>query len=431
MLKQARFKFIFILLLLLFGGATISDAQVDTLRLATYNTLKFPGALGTSRIPYFRTVMTAMRPDILVIQELESQAGLLTFLNQVMNSGQPNVYQNAPFVNGPDTDSGLFWKQGKVEFLGVQQIGTDLRNIYEYTLKAKEVTFKIYSLHLKAGSATSDANRRAAEATVLRNYLNNLPANSNFIVAGDFNIYRSTEAAFSRLIENQADNDGQLFDPINKPGQWNNNSVFAAIHTQSTRTTALADSGATGGLDDRFDMMLVSASLLANGGLDVITNSYRAFGNDGRHFNQAINTGTNTVVPDSVATALYFASDHLPVCADFIVGSVTAVENTASLVQPTNFQLYQNHPNPFSGIGKTEIHFSLTHESTVRLEILNLLGARVALLVEQKFSAGEHRVSWDGRNAGEILASGVYFYRMQAETKNSQWSAVKKMLVLP
>jgi hypothetical protein len=314
----------------------------------------------------------------------------------------------------------------------VQQISTDLRNIYEYTLKAKEVTFKIYSLHLKAGSATSDENRRATEAAILRNYLNNLPANSNFIVAGDFNIYRSTEAAFSRLTENQTDNDGQSFDPINRPGNWNNNGTFAAIHTQSTRTTALADSGATGGLDDRFDMMLVSASLLAIGGLDILTNSYRSFGNDGRHFNHAINAGANTAVPDSVATALYFASDHLPVYADFVVGAISAVENTTRAALPLNFELRQNYPNPFSGTGATEIRFSLPNESFVKLEILNLLGERVALLVDQKLSAGEHWVNWNGRQeSGNVAAGGVYFYRVQAETKNGKWLAVKKMVLLP
>lgn len=113
-MKQTRFVFILLIIL----RASLSHAQVDTLRMATYNTLNFPGSFGVSRIPYFRTVIKSMRPDILLIQELESEQGLLTFLNQVMNYGQPNLYQSAIFVNGPDTDNGLFFKKGKVELHG-------------------------------------------------------------------------------------------------------------------------------------------------------------------------------------------------------------------------------------------------------------------------------------------------------------------------
>ena len=96
---------------------------------------------------------------------------------------------------------------------------------------------------------------------------------------------------------------------------------------------------------------------------------------------------------------------------------------------PRQFQLLQNHPNPF-GRG-TEIRFALPTAATVQLEIFNLLGERVALLVEENFLAGEHRVNWDGRQAGKTLASGIYFYRLQAVTKNTIWKAVKKMALLP
>lgn len=203
-------------------------------------------------------------------------------------------------------------------------------------------------------------------------------------MVGDFNLYRSSEPAFVRLTENQADNDGQLFDPINRPGQWNNNSAF------------------------------------------------HSFGNDSRHFNQAINAGTNTAVPDSVATALYYASDHLPVCADFVVGTVSAVENTTRELQPALFELRQNYPNPFFRTAETEIHFSLAQESTVRLEIFDLLGAQVRLLVEKKFPAGKHQVAWNGHNnEGQSVEGGVYFYRLQIGHTSSKWTAVKKMVVLP
>ncbi|NIR47950.1 hypothetical protein GWO43_05830, partial [candidate division KSB1 bacterium] len=65
-------------------GIHASYAQVDTLRIATYNLLKFTNA-STDRIPYFRTVIQHVDPDILVVQEMDSQEAQIRFLNEVMN----------------------------------------------------------------------------------------------------------------------------------------------------------------------------------------------------------------------------------------------------------------------------------------------------------------------------------------------------------
>lgn len=95
----------------------------------------------------------------------------------------------------------------------------------------------------------------------------------------------------------------------------------------------------------------------------------------------------------------------------------TGVNNDNGEV-PRQFQLSQNHPNPFFAAGATEIRFALPSAAEVRLEIFNLLGARVALLVDNKFLAGEHRVRWNGgAENGKTVAGGIYFYRVLAETK--------------
>jgi hypothetical protein len=99
---------------------------------------------------------------------------------------------------------------------------------------------------------------------------------------------------------------------------------------------------------------------------------------------------------------------------------------------PRQFQLSQNYPNPFFSAGATEIHFTLPSAAEVRLEIFNLLGERVALLGNGKIAAGEHQVRWDGgAENGKTVAGGIYFYRVLAETKNSKWIAIKKMVLLP
>ena len=75
---------------------------------------------------------------------------------------------------------------------------------------------------------------------------------------------------------------------------------------------------------------------------------------------------------------------------------------------PQTFELSQNYPNPFNP--STVIAFALPRESFVALEVFNLLGERVALLVEGKRPAGYYSESFNAQG----LASGLYFYRLKA-----------------
>src|SRR5574341_998303 len=83
--------------------------------------------------------------------------------------------------------------------------------------------------------------------------------------------------------------------------------------------------------------------------------------------------------------------------------------------RPKSFALSQNFPNPFNA--STRIDFALAHSGRVTLEIYNLLGQKVKTLVSDYLAPGYKTVIWDGKNeAGEISASGVYFYRLQTPT---------------
>jgi hypothetical protein len=80
---------------------------------------------------------------------------------------------------------------------------------------------------------------------------------------------------------------------------------------------------------------------------------------------------------------------------------------------PESFSLSQNYPNPFNPT--TRIQYGLPTPGHVKLTIHNVLGQEVARLVDGNQDAGFHKVQWDGKNdRGGAVASGVYFYRLQA-----------------
>ena len=87
---------------------------------------------------------------------------------------------------------------------------------------------------------------------------------------------------------------------------------------------------------------------------------------------------------------------------------------------PRTFALEQNYPNPFNP--STTIQYQLAEEVKVRLEVYDLLGRKVATLLDNRIPAGYHEVSFDASS----LASGVYIYRLVA----GNFSKTRKMMVM-
>jgi hypothetical protein len=84
------------------------------------------------------------------------------------------------------------------------------------------------------------------------------------------------------------------------------------------------------------------------------------------------------------------------------------------------YSLAQNYPNPFNP--STTISYSLPHRSQVLLAVYNTLGQQVAVLIQAQQEAGSYEVKFNGSN----LASGVYFYRLQA----GSYVNTKRLLLL-
>ena len=307
-------------------------ANASTARIMTYNLLNYNGD-GDGRIDDYVTIIDAIQPDLIITQEIIGQSGFSSFKTDVLDIINSNTWSSGTFTNqSAQQDIALYYKHDIFTFLNTDVINTaqssGTRDVIEWAMshEASGIEFKVYGVHLKASSGSSNATERLQEATILRNHLDDLSSNSYFIVGGDFNIYSnnsSSEPAFQMLIGSTDDNDGRLFDPIDRIGHWHNNSSFADVHTQSPRTSNFGG-GATGGMDDRFDWLFVSQALTSDvSEMYYVENTYWAFGNDGNHFNQAINNGSNDSVSDEIADALHDASDHLPVYMDVWFNDLT------------------------------------------------------------------------------------------------------------
>ncbi len=151
--------------------------------------------------------------------------------------------------------------------------------------------------------------------------------------------------------------------------------------------------------------MVVPNSVFGNGGAVISDSQYRIVGTLGQPF---IGVAGNPSTINNVGF-WYLTVREL----------ATSVEQIPSSV-PKEFRLQQNYPNPFNPT--TTIQFALPQRSNVTLKLYDILGRRVATLVDEELEPGVHKVNFDA----EDLASGVYFYRIQAET----FVRTKKLMLL-
>jgi hypothetical protein len=322
----------YILVLSLFLGFNCL-AQTDTISIVSYNVLNFPdgrndcssNTVVPNRQDTLRKVLQYLSPDIFVACEVQTSAGANSILNNSLNVFGANNYAMATFIMDGSLNNSMYYNTDKLTLKSQDRIETTPRAIDHYVLYANDpnlgvyydTTFiEVYMSHLKAGSGGSNAAIRADQTEMLMDYIATRPLSSNHFFCGDLNVYSSFEDGYQNLISGPL----ALVDPINSPGSWNNNSSFSNVHTQSTRTSLNYDCGSKGGLDDRFDQILVSQNVMSGSdSLKYLNNSYDAVGNDGNHFNSNLLSGSNSQYPDSVVNALYYMSDHLPVVLNAVV----------------------------------------------------------------------------------------------------------------
>jgi len=401
----------FLLLALLIGQIIFSQTQ---LKLMSYNLLDFPEAIPNDRTPILKNILGSIQPDILMVCELETEAGANDILNTALATPD-NRYAKANFVINQsgsypgDLQQLVFYNTQKLNLTGQSEIITSLRDInhYNFTLKTVNITtnpiyLDIFVAHLKASTGLSNENRRLDMVLDFTSALTNIPNNHFVIIGGDFNLYKSTESAYQELLDNT--NAIVLVDPINRPGNWHNNSSFKDIHTQSTHSNTFYSNGtnfygAGGGLDDRFDFILMSKNLQTSTNLHYVAGTYKSYGNNGNCFNKSINDTSCTGGTFSQVTRdnLYNMSDHLPV-----IMKLETPENTLSIKK-------QQYAQPIvlsnGNIIKNWIQMTSTTDLTGRILIIyNQLGQNVFSRILNQSNKIKYNLS--------NLTPGVYYIKI-------------------
>ncbi len=286
-----------------------------------YNLLNFSTAPPENRAEILNDILANYEPDIFMVCELELPQDGGEILTNSFNYTTANI-QSVPFqfnTSGISTIHQLvYYDADKLTFVDSEIIQTNIRDInhYQFQLNTNsETILDVFVAHFKAAQGFSNEQQRLFEANQFINYVETLPADSNIIFGGDFNLYSALEPAFQVITSGTEDIN--FLDPIDEIGAWNNNSQFAQVHTQSTRSSNddFDDFGAGGGLDDRFDFIFISDNLKnQNNPIRYVENSYAAFGNNGNCFNDNISDNDcYGAYNQNLRNLLYLMSDHLPV----------------------------------------------------------------------------------------------------------------------
>ncbi len=383
----------------------------DSLRVMVYNLLMYGNNFGgctssnnsvSDKDGYLKKIVHYAKPDIFGVNEMGSNVVYAErILDNVMNIDTIDYYERVTYTNeaGSSIVNMLYYDSRKLGIKREIVSENDLRDINIYSFYYKDarlattndtIFLTVVLSHLKAGSSSSD---KAEREQMVQSAIGRLKGNDiigNVLFMGDLNIQQSSEAAYQRLV-NEPNPNFRFHDPINRSGNWNNNSAFADLHTQSTHSSSGCHSG--GGMDDRFDQILSTTFALTDSmGMGYVDGSYTTLGQDGNRFNSSLISPTNNSAPDSVIQALYDMSDHLPVYLDLAVEGNWINGLQSGLGSSCGLEIQKGMIKNHQGISAS-------------LELIDLRGK---VLLKETFDRPEYSV-------GDILKgfeSGIYVVRV-------------------
>ena len=410
------------LILNLFISVSFGQTRIKAMM---YNILNYSNSeISRNKTPFLSTILEEVRPDLFMVCELVDEIGSNYLFENAIIPYNEN-FQKAPFEENQSGNSDLqqmvYYNTKKLILEETRVITADTRDINKYTFKINTenasthpIIFEVFVTHLKASTGYSNRQRRLNSIQSFVSFTNNIENDSHVLFAGDFNFYTSNEEGYQYLIDDT--NPIVIIDPIDRPSPnfpddgvdyyenydstyfWNNSS-FADIHSQSTRTFNsgfIDDSGSTGGLDDRFDFIMMSKNFNTSSDLYYVNDSYKTIGNNGNCYNSYIsNTNCSGEYSQNLRNALIEFSDHLPV-----VMEIETLENTltTSSINEINF----------IGSNLTEDYLDIiSNENIDNFKIYSISGQLIKVIFTKKTSDNSIRIDV------KHISKGIYYLSHQ------------------
>jgi len=310
---------------------------MDTIKIMSYNTLNYdnydgscPTNINYYKNRYLREIVKYVQPDILGLVKMNQNAAFVndSIPTYVLDSVCNGCWGHGTFTDYSHYNKGnqLYFKTDKFGFLGTKTIysaDASISDINMHQLYYKDtalarthdtIFLNVILVHDLSGGSSSA--QRATEIGGAMAWLDaNVKKPGNYIFMGDFNVTSSGEGCFQAML-NPTNTNVRFNEPTGKLGNWSSNSAsFAQYINNSTRTAALTDCGASGGLTDWFDHIMCSDFLM--NGTDAFTyvpNSFTVIAQDGKHTgNSLIASPTDNIVPSNIVNDVYHMSNHMPV----------------------------------------------------------------------------------------------------------------------
>lgn len=371
-----------------FPGDNIS--KDDTFEIVTWNIEWFGSASNgpgdeAQQLQNVKTVIDSVDADIYAFQEIASTTQFNQLLAELPEYGgfmssYPSQVQETAFLFKRSTidslDSGVI--EDSFTFSNWAGGRFPLMFNFRATINGQEREIFAFTIHAKAFDDQDSYNQRFNASIEFKDYLDQAQPNSNVIFLGDYNdtvtgsITSGNESPYKNFVDDTE-------------------------YTVVTRN--LEDGGFSSQASGSFIDHITFTSELAD-----------------EYFVETERVENTSYIGSYLSTT----SDHFPVWVRFDFNNATSNDEFPDEL-PRSITLNQNYPNPFNP--STVISYSLDKSVNVQLEVFNLLGRKVATLVDGRQSAGQKNVSFDGTG----LSSGVYVYRLSTETGVS---LTRKMLLI-
>jgi len=318
-----------------------------------------------------KTLISTVDADLYAFQEISNSAQFERLVSEMTEYGgfeaDFSQQQKTAFMFKRSTidslNSGLI-RQGMDSF---DWANGRLPLMFQFSanIKGSEREIFAFNIHAKAVADQDSYNRRVDASSQMKTHLDLNHTDDNALFLGDYNDDVTVSIFDNRISPYQNFVDDQNYKVITK---------------------TLSEQGATSFSDvSMIDHITVNAV-----------------------FRPDYFEGTEQVInPFFIGSFLSETSDHFPVTTRFLFSEVTSNEDNLITELPSEVTLKKNYPNPFNPT--TQIEFSLPNAERVTLDVFNIMGRKVATLINNVTrNAGLNTVTFDASS----LSSGVYFYRL-------------------